>query len=498
MIYHIDSLLNRITMYRLMLQSLIFLVISSSIFSLFGFLPYGVKDLLPNTLLVLVIGFFANFLFAKIFKAQTNIESVFITSLILILIMPISFPKDTVLLITSVIVAMGSKYLLAFKKRHIFNPAAVSAVIMSFVFGFPASWWVGSFIMLPLLLIVGILIIKKIQRFNLLFTFVGVYLLFVIFLGSNSGSLSFIEAFVKDNIPFLVFFCAVMLIEPLTSPGRKYYQLIYAGIVAVCLNIASVAPISFFTYISPEVALLLGNVFAFIVNPIYRFSLKFKSKEKLTNNTYLFSFSKPSDFGFSPGQYFEWTLPHKKVDSRGNRRFFTLSSSPTEDEIAITVKFYEKPSSFKKELLNLKEQKIIASNLSGEFTLPKNSKESLVFIAGGVGITPFRSMIQYIVDKNIKTDIILIYINKTKEEIVFEDLFTKAKENGVKTIYFLTTEKGHLDMEEIKKIVLDFEKRKFYLSGPQLMVLGLKEILLSGGVKRRNIKTDFFPGYSEK
>lgn len=486
-------------MYRLMLYSLIFLVISASIFSLFGFIPYSVNDLLPNIFLVIIIGFVANFLFAKIFKAQTNIESVFITSLILILIMPISFPKDTLLLVSSVIIAMGSKYILAFKKQHIFNPAAVSAVIMSFAFGYPASWWIGSFIMLPAFLIVGFLILRKLQRFSLVLTFVGVYLLFVFFLGSNIGSLFFIQAFIKENLPFLVFFCSVMLIEPLTIPTKKNYRLIYAAIIAVFINSALVIPISILSYISPEVALLIGNIFSFIVNPKYRFSLSLKAKEKLAKDIYLFSFPKPSNFTFIPGQYFEWTLPHKKTDSRGNRRFFTISSSPTEEKLSIAVKFYENSSTFKNKLLSFsKGDKIIATRLSGGFTLPKNTNEPMVFIAGGVGITPFRSMVQYIVDKNIKVDIILIYINKTKEEVVFEDLFTKAEKNGVKTTYFLTEQKGHLNKEEILKIVPDFSKRKFYLSGPQLMVQNLKDMILNLGVKRSSIKTDFFPGYSEK
>ncbi len=99
MISIIDSYLNRITMYRFMLYYLIFLVISASFFGLFYYLPYTPKDLLLSSVIALGVGYIANYLFAKVFKAQANIESVFITSLILVLIMPVGFPNNSLFLV---------------------------------------------------------------------------------------------------------------------------------------------------------------------------------------------------------------------------------------------------------------------------------------------------------------------------------------------------------------------------------------------------------------
>ena len=127
----------------------------------------------------------------------------------------------------------------------------------------------------------------------------------------------------------------------------------------------------------------------------------------------------------------------KNHDSRGNRRYFTISSSPTESEIRIGIKFYQNSSSFKKTLLNLKTgDKVLAGSLSGDFTIANTKEKKFVFVAGGIGITPFRSILKYLIDNNVKKDIILLYSNKLKEEIVYVDVFNSAYRNlGIKTFY---------------------------------------------------------------
>lgn len=496
---YIDIFLNRITMYRLMLYYLIFLVISASIFGLFNYLPYTPKDLLFSSLIALAVGFLANYLFARIFKAQTNIESVFITGLILVLIMPVGFPNNSSFLALASFIAMASKYLLVFNKRHIFNPAAISAVLMSIFFGYAASWWVGSLVMFPLIVLGGLLVLRKTQREKMAAVFITAFLfivgVFSFFPNSSTQTvlLTWQTSIFESSLPFFMF---VMLIEPLTSPTTKNPQIYFALIISFIYAATQTGIINL--AITPEMTLVAGNLLAYFIYPNYRLILNLKEKSKLSKDTYSFIFEKQKNFNFIPGQYMEWTLPHEKADARGNRRFFTLSSSPTEKEIAITVKFYDPSSTFKKKLLNLdNEKRIIASFVSGDFVLPQNLSLPIAFIAGGVGITPFRSMIKYVVDKNLNTDIILIYLNKNQEEILFLSLFKTAKENGVKTIHFLTSEKGHLNKDEIKKLIPDFQKRIFYISGPQLMVRNFEKMLRGIGISKSKIKTDFFPGYTE-
>src|SRR5438067_12955651 len=103
---------------------------------------------------------------------------------------------------------------------------------------------------------------------------------------------------------------------------------------------------------------------------------------------------KPSHrLAFEPGQYMEVTLAHAKPDSRGNRRFFTIASSPTEDYLNLGVRFYEDSSSFKKALSRIDGRTtIIAGQVGGDFTLPPDPRQKLAFIAGRIGITPFRRM----------------------------------------------------------------------------------------------------------
>jgi ferredoxin-NADP reductase len=150
---------------------------------------------------------------------------------------------------------------------------------------------------------------------------------------------------------------------------------------------------------------------------------------------------------------------------------------------------------------------IIASQLSGDFVLPRNKKKKLVFIAGGIGITPFRSMIKYLIDTKQKRDIILIYSNKTEMDIVYKDIFDQA--SGIlnlKTIYTLTDlkdgqtnwvgKRGFVDGKMILEEIKDWQERTFYISGPPSMVAGTEQVIKNLGLSSGHIKTDFFPGFA--
>jgi ferredoxin-NADP reductase len=202
----------------------------------------------------------------------------------------------------------------------------------------------------------------------------------------------------------------------------------------------------------------------------------------------------------------EFTLAHPKPDSRGNRRFFTLASSPTEDSLHLGVRFYANSSSFKRALYRIDGRtKIIAGQIAGDFTLPRDPRQKLVFIAGGIGITPFRSMLKYLLDKHQWRDIALFYANKTADEIAYKDILSEAQTKlGIKVFYTLTNTQviprnwrglvGRIDERMIQQVVPDYQERTFYLSGPLDMVRAYEHILKNMGVKRDQIKTDFFPG----
>jgi len=499
----IDKFLNLITMYRLVLYYLIGLFIYASVLTLFNFFSFSFVNLIFSAIFILIICWLFNRIFAKIFNSITNLESIYISALILILIItPAKKIEDYIFLVAACLITVASKFIIENKMKHIFNPAALAVAVTSFLTLGSASWWIGNAIIFPFTLIGGLLLIRKIQRYEMVFAFVSAAFITISFFSFINGYdiLITLKKTIFDTPIF--FFAFVMLTEPLTAPPTNQLRIIYGIITGVLfspqLRIAGL-------YTTPEIALLIGNIFAYFVSPKEKLMLVLERKEKLANDIYDFVFKNNSKFHFIPGQYLEWTLDIKKQDSRGNRRYFTISSSPTESQIRIGVKFYEKSSAFKNKLLNLKTgDKILAGSLAGDFTLQSNNEDKFVFIAGGIGITPFRSMLKYLIDNNIKKDIILLYSNKLKEEIVYVDIFNQAYERlGIKTYYNLTDqenipqdwhgERGRINSEMIEKLIPDYKERTFYLSGPHAMIMGFEDTLNKLGITK--IKKDFFPGF---
>lgn len=505
MIKLIDDFLNRITMYRLVLYFLIGLLMLSVFFSFFHLLPYDPIFIILGSLFLFFFSGFINDLFSKIFKAPANIESVYITALILALIItPAKSFDDYIFLSLAATLAIASKYILAINKKHIFNPVAVAVVLTSFGFNQSASWWVGNLYLLPFVVIGGYLIVRKTQREDLVLTFlmtsISTIIVFSLLRGSNI--ISVLDKVVLHTALF--FFASVIITEPLTMPPTYSLQVFYGIILGV---IYSPDIHIFKIYSTPELTLLVGNLYSYLVSPKEKLLLKIKEKIKLSSDTFDFIFPLEKRLSFIPGQYMEWTMAHQKPDSRGNRRYFTLASSPTEDNIRLGVKFYDQSSTYKKALLNInQDDTIIASQIAGNFTLPQDKQKKLVFMAGGIGITPFRSMIKYLTDQNERRDIIIVYSNKYQSEIVYRQVFDEAQTKlNIKTVYTLTDSAqlpvgwtgqiGRVNSQMVQKEIPDFMERNFYLSGPHSMVKGFEIVLQQMGVNKENIKTDFFPGF---
>lgn len=505
MIKLIDNFLNKITMYRLVLYFLIGLLLLSVMFSIFGLLPYDPIFIILGSLFLFFFSGFVNDLFSKVFKAPANVESTYITALILALIIaPAKSLDDYIFFAIVSTIAVASKYILAINKKHIFNPVAIAVVLTSFGFNQSANWWVGNLYLLPFVIIGGYLIVRKTQRESLIVTFLLAAISTISFFSLLRGSNLF---FVFDKVTLhtaLFFFASVMITEPLTMPPTTRLQIFYGIILGI---IYSPDIHIFKIYSTPELTLLVGNLYSYLVSPKEKLFLKIKEKIRLSADTFDFIFPLEKRLSFIPGQYMEWTLDHQKPDSRGNRRYFTLASSPTEDNIRLGVKFYNPSSSYKKALFNIDQNEtIVTAQIAGNFTLPTDKLKKLVFMAGGIGITPFRSMIKYLIDQNERRDIILIYSNKYQAEIVYKDIFDEAQTKlNIKTIYALTDttqipmgwtgQIGRVNTLMIQKEIPDFMERTFYLSGPHSMVSGFENVLLQMNVKNDQIKTDFFPGF---
>lgn len=504
-IKYIDSFLNSITMYRLVLYGLIFLTLLSFLFGFVNLLPFTFFQLGITLVLISTVAFIVKIVMIKIFKPISNFESSLITSLILFLILaPVTNLSDVWITVGATAIAISSKFLLAVDKKHIFNPTAFGVFLIGLLGFGNAIWWVGSSIILPFVVILGFLLVRKMRRFHLLLSFLVASILTLILFNLRNGVMPFVSMTQIFLSYPLIFLGTVMLTEPMTSPTRKNHSLIYGGIVGVLFGSQfHVGPL----FSSPEFSLIVGNIFAYVVNPKYKLFLQLKSKVLLAPQMYEFVFDKLQPFTFLPGQYLEWTIPEKKADIRGNRRYFTIASSPTEKTLKIGVKLAgNTSSSFKKMLQTLSSERVVASQLSGDFVLPKESEQKLVFIAGGIGITPFRSMMQYLIDTNEKRDIILFYACSRQDEFVYKEIFSKAQQRiGLKVVYVVTKkdqassewkgECGYISSELLKKYVFDLDQRKFYLSGPNAMVEGYKKLLITMGIQRKKIITDYFPGF---
>ena len=228
----------------------------------------------------------------------------------------------------------------------------------------------------------------------------------------------------------------------------------------------------------------------------------FDHAEQTAQNIKTFWFRPEKSVEYIAGQFTELYLDHDNIDNRGPRRWFTLSSSPTEPLLSITTKFSTQiSSSFKHALDQLKPgAHLKLAQPMGDFVLPKDTARKLVFVAGGIGVTPMRSMVKYLHDKGEKRDITLLYAVTQHEELAFEPLF---KESGIKLIPIIKNgaadsgETGSLTADRILQLAPHDSNTLFYLSGPEPMVEAFTKDLAANGINKHHIIGDYFPGYQK-
>jgi ferredoxin-NADP reductase len=300
-----------------------------------------------------------------------------------------------------------------------------------------------------------------------------------------------------------VFVAGVMLTEPLTAPPtrnlKRVYALLTGALFVPQMHIGAL-------YSTPELALAAGNVFSWLVSPKERVILRLKRKARVAPGVVDFYFAPSQRLTFRPGQYLECTLAHPNADARGVRRYFTIASSPTEQDIQLGVRFYKRSSTFKTALYGLGGRtKLLGGQIAGDFTLPNDTGRKLVFIAGGIGVTPFRSMLKYLLDTNQRRDIVMLYANRNANDFVYQDVLSEAQSRlGMRAVYTVTNQasvpanwagaRGRIDAQMIQSVVPDYRERTFYLSGPPEMVDEHERALRGLGVRRTRIKKDYFSG----
>lgn len=476
-------------MYRVVLYALASLVVIALGLSATQQLGYSSYGVLAATLIVLVgLCFSTNLLLGKLYNVATNHESAIITALILFFVL--ATPTDAkgwIGIAFAAIVAMVSKYVITWRSTHIFNPAALGVLIVSLLGIGYGDWWIANSALLIPMIIAGFLVLLKLRRFELFLAFFVSAMALILFKTVPDAGLGSAVTTAVTLYP-LLFLGAIMLTEPATMPLTRSDRLIFGVLVGIVFAINADFG---FIGTSPELALLVGNLFAFMATKRSGVVLSLVDKQQLTPTTYGFTFKPSRSIAHIAGQYMEFTLPAVGLDSRGNRRTFTIASPPSDELIRIGVKFYEPSSQFKTKLMSLQTgDKLTGGHVAGDFVLPDKASDPVILIAGGIGITPFIAMIQEILANKTDNPVDLYYFVRDKSEIAYKDILNSALKHGIK-VHLKIGPEARLTSEDIEKH--DAAKARFYISGPPGLVNAYQAQLKSMHVKR--VTTDYFTGY---
>lgn len=217
-----------------------------------------------------------------------------------------------------------------------------------------------------------------------------------------------------------------------------------------------------------------------------------------------------SPYYFTAGQYADLTVPHDNADDRGITRTMTITSSPAETLVKMTLRIPKKSSTFKQALLDLRpDTPVTLTAAMGDLVLPLDESVPLVFVAGGVAIASFVSMMSWLTEQKDARDITLLYAVRSTDDIIFQDIFDAYAPIGKLNRLLFTTDnkvdshswngsvmKKRLTAQDVMKYV--GPDSQIYLSGSESMVSELQQTLQKAfKIPQYRIAFDYFDGYVE-
>lgn len=217
-------------------------------------------------------------------------------------------------------------------------------------------------------------------------------------------------------------------------------------------------------------------------------------KEQLIENIWAFRFRPDGPFEWVAGQFARVELPHENPDEEGTKRWFTNSAAPYEGIMQITTRI--STTTFKQALAKLDpgDTLQLIENPEGHFVW-KDSELPIIFVAGGIGVTPFRSILKQRVHDGLPLNATLIYGGRTAELPFKGELEQwQALGNGLRVQYVIG---APLTAEVLAEAMPDLNSSLVYVSGPEPMVQALSKELAEQGLPERQIKRDEFPHYDE-
>lgn len=501
------AVLGAMSMYRFVLTALGTLTAIALVLSFFDLVGPDPAEI-ALTFVVLTFATAASDAVAhRILRLPVRLESSLVTAGILLFVLRPSIEIAALGGIALVgIVASASKYLIAWRGRHIFNPAAFGAGIVTLTPWADLAWWAGTPGLAAATGVLGLLVLWRTEKVRV----VLVFLLVAIGTSVVRQAIQMLEGAEFDpfgaglaalvQFPFL-FLGVFMLSEPLTLPPRRMQQFAVAALVGVLAG-WPISVVGLFS-LGDARALLIGNLlaFAFAVRTAVR--LTFVGSDQLTPSVRGLRFRAKGTLRFTPGQYLELDVPHKRPDARGTRREFSILSTPAdlpEVRIAYRDAGAKTPSSYKRALAEVQPGSTLAvTGVWGDFVLPKGDVPVLL-VAAGIGVTPFVSQLRDAWQRGQARNAVLVYVASEASELAFRG---DLEETGVQTIVFTrdapTGLPEHwqwangvrLDAEGLTRVVPDIAERHAYVSGPPRIVADLAPALR----RARSLTTDAFAGY---
>jgi ferredoxin-NADP reductase len=236
-------------------------------------------------------------------------------------------------------------------------------------------------------------------------------------------------------------------------------------------------------------------------------TIKLKSRSEVAAETMAFRFEKPRNFTFIPGQAGDFTLPNPpENDAEGNKRSFSLASAPYEEDLMIATRMRD--TAFKRSLRKIPLGAELALDAPwGELTLHDDTTVPAVFLTGGIGITPVRSIVLQATRDKLPRKLVLFYSNRRPDDAAFlDELATAQRENPNFTLVATMTkmekssqpwhgETGLIDEAMLRRHLSNISHPIYYVSGPPTMVAAMQKILKEAGVKSENVRAEEFSGY---
>jgi ferredoxin-NADP reductase len=227
-------------------------------------------------------------------------------------------------------------------------------------------------------------------------------------------------------------------------------------------------------------------------------------KREVARGTLLVRFAVEDYPDYRPGAYFWVELPERgDNDEKGLRRHISLVTSPTEAGV-VGLATRLRDTAFKRTLAALAVgDEVQVEEPKGSFLLPEDTSIDYVFVAGGIGITVFRSMLRYIADTGAPYRVTLVYSNRDRASAAFLDELEELEQRieGLRVILTMTDEPEwegetrRLDADVLADVLGGLEDRTFLVAGPPPMAEGVAESLRAAGLPEDRVLSDKFSGY---